>query len=315
MQIIRNYRFCPASAYGSTLVIGKFDAVHKGHQHVIDTALKHASKCKQKLALMTFEPHPATLFKPELQHINILPLSEKIKHLAALGIYFLFIQRFSMEFAKLSAIDFVKIILVDHLKIKHLVVGEDFAFGANREGDAETMHRLAQEFGFKFTSITMQQSDQQNYSSSQIRNYLSTGDITQASVLLGYNYYISGRVIRGAKRGTKIGFPTANIALKNIFRPLLGVYLVKIYIESDSHKFTHWVYYGIANLGSRPTFDETTHCLEVHVFDFNQNIYGKKLKVELLNYIRPQQRFSGIEELTTQIKQDIKLAKQYLSSL
>lgn len=308
MQIIRHFQHCPPSALGSTLVIGKFDAIHLGHQYVIGEALKNAKSCGQKLAILTFKPHPAAFFKPECDSICILPFAEKIKRLAALSVDFLFIQRFNQEFAALSAVDFVGNILVDQLKIKHLIVGEDFAFGAKREGNINTARQLAIQFDFKITTLPLYGTEQQ-HSSSQIRNYLSRGEIDHASKLLGYNYYLAGRVIHGAERGKTIGCPTANITLNHVFKPLFGVYCVRISIACDPR-----ICYGVANLGAKPTFDENTCLLEVHIFDFDLEIYGKKLKVELLRYIRPQQKFASIEELKAQIGRDINEARQFIQS-
>lgn len=310
MQILRYSRCCPNLAHGSILTIGKFDAIHLGHQHLLNIALQEASKGKKKLIVMTFEPHPLTVLKSDTRNIRILPLSEKIKRLADMGVDFLFIQKFTKDFANLSADDFVKKILVDDLKINHLLVGEDFVFGKNREGNIAVASQLARKYNFNFTAVPLHEMDQINYSSSQIRAYLSTGNIQKASSLLGYNYYICGRVCAGNKRGKKIGFATANISLNDIFYPICGVYAVKIYIDSEQQ-----TYYGVANLGAKPTFNENSHVLEVHIFDFNREIYGKKLKVELLSYLRSQRKFENMEELHKQIKLDVKLAKNYLYAL
>lgn len=310
MRIVRSYQLCSPNEYNCTVIIGNFDAVHKGHQHII-TQAKAIAKLhnNSKVAILTFEPHPAVVVKKSNGNIRILPLSEKIRHLANAGIEVLFLQRFSQDFANLSAADFIKEVLVDKLKVAHLVVGQNFRFGANKAGDVQTLKDLGKKQGIGVSIIDLLETSIDTYSSSQIRHYLKNGDIESANRILGYNYYITGKVIKGDNRGKSIGFPTANIALKNILSPLDGVYLVKVYIDGRSK-----TYYGVANIGSAPTFDRADSLLEVHIFDFNEQIYGKKIRVELLKYIRSQQKFNNIDKLILQIQKDVRIAKENIQT-
>jgi len=310
MRIVRNYQLYSPDEQNCTLIIGNFDAVHKGHQHILNEA-KTIGKLHNanKTALLTFEPHPTLVVRKSDENIRILPLSEKIRHLQNAGVEILFLQRFSRNFANLSAAEFFKEVLVDKLKVKHLVVGQNFRFGINKEGNTQTLKDLGKQYGIGVTILDLLGTSNNNYSSSQIRDYLKKGEIESVNRVLGYNYYITGRVIKGESRGKSIGFPTANIALKSILPPLPGVYLVKVYIDAGSK-----TYYGVANIGGAPTFAKTTSLLEVHIFDFNEQIYGKKVKVELLKYIRAQQKFNNINELILQIQKDVKFAKKILQT-
>jgi riboflavin kinase/FMN adenylyltransferase len=310
MRIVRSYQLYSPDEQNYTLIIGNFDAVHKGHQHILNEA-KAIGKLHNanKITLLTFEPHPAVVIKKSDENIRILPLSEKIRHLQNAGVEILFLQRFSRNFATLSAADFFKEVLVDKLEVSHLVVGQNFRFGINKEGDTQTLKNLGKQYNIGITILDLLGTDNNNYSSSQIRDYLKKGEIESANKILGYNYYITGRVIKGESRGKSIGFPTANIALKNILSPLPGVYLVKVYIDAGSK-----TYYGVANIGGAPTFAKTASLLEVHIFDFNEQIYGKKVRVELLKYIRTQQKFNNINELILQIQKDVKFAKKILQT-
>jgi riboflavin kinase/FMN adenylyltransferase len=305
MKVIRPYQPCPSSAFNSTLVIGNFDAVHKGHQYIINEAYNIAKRSNTTLSLLTFEPHPIVALGYQTSNMRIIPFTEKLRHLANLNIDFLFIQKFNHAFSKITAIDFIKFILIDQLKIKHLVVGDNFTFGFKRQGNIHTITDIAKDLHFQFTAIPLLKSDKEIYSSSNIRKFLQNGELQQANQILNYNYYITGRVIRGQQLGKKLGFPTANLFLKDILCPLRGVYIVKVYIDSNPQ-----IYYGVANLGDKPTFNELKDVLEVHILDFNQDIYGKKLKVELLEYLRPSKKFNSIKELILQIQDDIKLANQ-----
>ncbi len=308
MRIVRNYKLCPESEHNCTIIIGNFDAVHKGHQRIISASkiiARHHDHKDSKTAVLTFEPHPVTVIKKNTENIRILPLTEKIKRLANIGVEVLFIQKFNQDFANFSAVDFVKEVLVDNLKASHLVVGQNFRFGVNKEGDAQTLKDLGVQHGFGVSILDLLKTSVDTYSSSQIRHYLKNADIERTNNILGYNYYITGRVIKGDGRGKSIGFPTANVVLKNILSPMSGVYLAKVYIDGSSK-----TYYGVANIGDAPTFGKAEALLEAHILDFNEQIYGKKIKVELLRYIRPQQKFNNVDELILQIQKDVRFAKE-----
>lgn len=304
MKIICLHQSCPEEAYGSTLIIGKFDAIHRGHQHLVNLA----KSIGDKVSLLTFEPNPVLFFHPELRDNQILSFREKIMHLDKKGVEYVFIQKFDQEFSKLTAEEFVEDILIKKLKIANLIVGEDFAFGFKRGGDVHFLAKYQSYFNLHVAGL--QKFSGMQCSTSAIRNYIKNGDLDKASKLLGYRYYIAGKVIHGSKRGRQLGFPTANVKLANILHPNFGVYLVKVYIDGNTQK----MYYGIANLGLKPTFNDTVPMLEVNIFDFAQDIYGKRLKVELLQFIRPQHKFNSVNELISQIGQDVKNAKIILSN-
>jgi riboflavin kinase/FMN adenylyltransferase len=219
----------------------------------------------------------------------------------------LFIQTFDKGFSKITPEDFIEKILVNELKINCLVVGEDFRFGNNRSGTTKLINELAAKHGFEFKSISLLKFAQEIFSSSKIRELLSYGAIDEANNILGYKYFIKNTIIKGKQNGRKIGFPTANLSLENLYKPKRGVYTAIVEIEGRKEK-----YKSIANLGTRPTIDEQ-ELLEVHIFDFNEEIYGKKLKVYLNKYIRPQIKFKNLEELKTQIRIDVQKAKSLLA--
>jgi riboflavin kinase/FMN adenylyltransferase len=310
MRVIRDYKYCPEVAKGALLVIGNFDALHLGHKHLIETAKGIAEREELKLNLMTFEPHPMLFLNPSIKHINIISLDDKIKVLEELGVDFLFLQKFDENFASKTPKKFIEQIS-QHLEIKFLVVGSNFFFGFKKEGNIELLEKISQDYDFSLVSIPILNLETgQKISSSAVRDYLMRGDITNASRILGYNYFISGEVISGKQVGRKIGFPTVNIDFGDLLVPKFGVYTASIYIKNDECR-----YFGVANLGARPSFDKHDPSLEMHIFDFDKDILGKNVKIMLHEYIREQKKFSSLENIASQIYKDKIKAQQYFDSM
>lgn len=281
--------------------IGFFDGVHQGHQHVIKTAQRLAKQQERQSAVMTFSPHPSAILRKSNHVVSYLtPLAEKQSILEDMGVDVLYVIAFNQTLAKLAPIEFIGHFIVQ-LGIKHLVSGFDFTYGYKGEGNADTLIKDSKgKFGV--TIIDKCSSDNIKISSSRIRQLLQEGDVQTASQLLGRPLVTSGYVIKGDQRGRTIGFPTANIMVKpDYITPKIGVYAVKIQ-RADQ------VWLGMANLGYNPTFEHDHKVekvkLEVHLFDFDQSIYGEELSIEWYEFIRSEQKFTGIEQLVVQLKQD-----------
>lgn len=287
----------------SVLTIGNFDGVHLGHNQIINRVIEIARQKNMLATILTFEPHPILLFKPELaRDFRLTSLAQKLKIFANKKIDRTIIIPFNRDFAELSAKDFIKTILVDALNVKHLVIGYDFIFGKNREGNLQLLEEESKRYGFNIINIAALKKDEEIYSSSLIRNYIRNGKIKEANQALGENFTIEGIVNNGKKLGRTIGFATANIKAKpHIIKPKFGVYKVRINIAGIN-------YDAIMNFGLRPTVSSALEPLyEVHIFNFNQEIYGKKVKVELLDFIREEKKFSSIDDLKKQIAIDVDL--------
>jgi riboflavin kinase/FMN adenylyltransferase len=308
MQIARNiFEIHNSDPY--VCALGNFDGLHYGHRHLLETARKIASQNNCKFAVMTFEPHPAIFFKRS-ENIRILPLELKLEELKELDSDMVIIQDFDNEFAQISAKTFVEKILLKHLNIKHIVIGHDFIFGRNRTGNAEFLNKMAKEHNFGFTQISSQQCKQNNlvYSSSEIRKAIKAGNMRLATSLMGREYTIFGQIKRGNNIGKELGYQTANIDLADHVRPKYGVYAVKVIIKETE-------YHAVANFGLRPTvIDSSEEVLEIHIFDFNETIYGELMKVSFIDFIRQERKFASKSDLVQQIANDCDKAKMILAS-
>jgi len=310
MRVIRDYKYCPEIAKHSLLVIGNFDSLHLGHKYLIHSAKEIAKKEGLKVNVMTFDPHPILFFNPEVKNINIISSQDKVSILEGLDINFLFLQKFNQELSEKSSKEFVED-LVSYLGVKHIVIGENFFFGVNKTGNVEFLQSYAKQLGFEVTVVPLLIPDSIHpISSSTIRDCLIRGKINEASKMLGYNYFISGEVIVGRKIGREMGFPTINLSLEGLLVPRFGVYTASIRIENDIKK-----YFGVVNLGPRPTFNEQEPLLEMHILDFNKDILGKNVKIMLHEHIRDQKKFASIKDLASQISKDKIKAQEYFSSL
>lgn len=289
-----------------SIALGYFDGVHLGHQEVIKEAKKQADKKGLSAAVMTFDPHPSVVLGRNVQHVQyITPLTEKIKLIEGLGIDYLFIVNFSLDFANLLPQEFIDQYIIG-LNVKHVVAGFDYTYGRMGKGTMETLPFHSRE-EFTNTVVPKFVDSNEKVSSTRIRSLLREGETALLPKLLGRFYTTTGVVIHGDKRGRTIGFPTANIELNQEYIiPRLGVYAVKIKID-------HVWYNGVCNVGIKPTFNQSksTPSVEVHIFDFEENIYGKEATVEWHRFIRNEQKFSGLEELVAQIQQDKLTAIKY----
>ena len=294
------------------MAIGNFDGLHKGHQTVINEAGAIARARAKKLAVMTFEPHPDNLFKSATDPFRLTSIRIKTRLIEALNVDDLLIQHFDFEFAKLSANDFIEEILVKNLAASHVVAGYDFCFGQMRKGNCDTLLKLGREKGFAFTAVPkVVDENGAVYSSTCIRQALKTGNVLNATEMLGHAFELEGRVEHGDARGRQLGFPTANLHLGDFLRPAIGVYAIRAGVDLGPQ--TKWLE-GVANFGRRPTFHAKDDVvLEAHLFDFDGDLYGKHLRVELIDYIRTEQKFDGLEALKSQISKDCKKAREILS--
>ena len=310
MRIYRHYDALPADARGAAVAIGNFDGVHPGHQTVIHEAGLIAGDMCRPWAVLTFEPHPRAFFTPGFEPFRLTPFRSKAQRIAELGADLLIVQRFDKAFSSLPAEDFGNTVLVDGLGAGHVVSGYDFVFGHKRGGNCELLLAMGAKKGFGFTAVNAQtDSFGEAFSSTRVRERLGDADPRGAAAILGRDFEIEGRVARGEARGKSIGFPTANIPLGAYLRPALGVYAVRAAIEQENGEI--WLD-GVANIGVRPTFGGDGVVLEVFLFDFDDDLYGKRLRVRLVDFLRPEKKFDGVDDLKAQIAQDSAKAQKIL---
>jgi riboflavin kinase/FMN adenylyltransferase len=282
----------------AVVTMGTFDGVHLGHQQIfkdiVNTAIQHQSKS----VVITFDPHPRKVLNPSVQIPLINTLEEKIELLAQTKIDYLIVIHFDKQFSELSSLDFITEILVNKIGCTQLVIGYDHHFGKNREGSFEYLKNNGHLFGFEVKEISAQKVNETKISSTAIRQYVIDGEIQKANQLLNYPYTLTGTIINGEKIGRTIGFPTANFQVSNEkLLPKIGVYLAKIEIENNS-------FFGMLNIGNKPTFGSNLLSIEIHIFDFNQDIYNKKAKLLLYQRIRDEIAFNNVNELVYQLEKD-----------
>lgn len=282
------------------LTIGTFDGVHLGHQSILSHLKNTAKNIGGETVVFTFHPHPRIALNPDDHGLELIQqLDDRIKKLERLGIDHLILFPFTKEFSRLTATEFVRNILVNQLHIHTLTIGYNHHFGRNREGSIELLTELAPVYGFFVDEIPAFVESEKSVSSTKIREAISDGDVQQAQSFLGEVYHFSGVVVEGDKIGNKIGFPTANINVSKLqLIPKKGVFAVKV-------KFNGQIIKGMMNIGNRPTIsDNGERRVEIHLFDFSENIYGKDLVVYLIDRVREEKTFESIEALTEQLKQD-----------
>lgn len=293
------------------ITIGTFDGVHLGHQKIIENLVQKAKEVGGESVLMTFSPHPRMVLFPDSHNLQLIQTeAEKLKKLAITGIENCIIFPFTFEFSRLSAMEFVRDILVNTLNIDTIIIGYDHQFGRNREGNIQYLKDVSSIYDFHAVEIPAQEIDAVNVSSTKIRRAILEGEIELANQYLGNPYILTGTVIQGNQLGRTIGFPTANIHVEDGTKiiPGNGVYLVKI-----NHGNNHLN--GVMNIGTRPTVSEVVEIrIEIHIFDFNQEIYDQELAIEVLKKIRNEKKFDSIEQLSKQIEQDVLFATEYFSS-
>jgi riboflavin kinase/FMN adenylyltransferase len=293
-------------------VLGNFDGLHRGHQGVIARGAALARDLGAPLSVLTFEPHPRRVFRPDDPPFRLTPLRIKERQLDALGVDVLVIAHFDAAFLHRSAENFVSEVLVGGLAARHVVAGDAFRFGHGRQGDMALLARLGREHGFDVTGVgLMLDEDGVALSSTRVRKALEGGRPREAAAVLGRAWEIEGRVEVGDRLGHILGFATANLSLADYLRPALGVYAVRAGI--DSGQATQWRD-GVANLGRRPTLDGQDERLEVHLFDVDEDLYGRHLRVRLIDYLRPERRFATLEALKAQIAVDVGRARDLLAA-
>ncbi len=308
MRIFHDWRTLPSDAHGATVALGNFDGVHLGHVHLIRAA--HAARPDAPLAVLTFEPHPRELFRPDDPPFRLTLSAERADALAALGVGLLYELPFSHDFSLMPAESFVADVLHKGLGARHLVCGPDFAFGHRRGGDTGFLAARAEALGMGLTLVPLVSDAQGPLSSSRIRRALQDGYPERATAELGRAWTIRGEVAHGDARGRTIGFPTANIALGRHLEPARGVYAVTARLPDGS------VRKGVANIGRRPTVNTGIESrLEVNVFDFDGDLYGAELAVALHSYIRAEVRFPSLDALTAQIAADATEARRLLDPI
>lgn len=311
MQVLRHHSPVPASLQGGVYALGNFDGVHLGHQIVIGKARDVARETSAPLGVLVFEPHPKQFFFPDEPFFRLTPFRAKARLLKSFGVDILAALPFDAAMSQRHADQFVRDVLVNGLHVAHVVAGYDFRFGKGRDGDASTLVEMGKQLGFGVSIVEEVSHSGEAYSSTRIRERLAAGDPRGAAELLGHWWTVETHVMGGDKRGRTIGFPTANLALEDHVQPALGVYAVRVEIEDGPHQ---GLYDGVANFGRRPTFDKKDVILEVHLFDFEGDIYGHHMAVSFIDYLRNEKKFSGLDELKAQIALDSAKAREILAA-
>lgn len=304
MKLLRGLKHIPAFTNGTVATIGNFDGVHLGHQALLAQLKAQSRELKLPLVVLLFEPQPGEFFLTSQAPARLSTLREKLDILKKCEVDYVYCLSFKKSLAAMDPADFVESYLFSLLQVKYLLIGEDFRFGRNRLGDIELLKSKAQQSGCLVGAFSDFSLLNQRVSSTKIRNFLARGELPQAATLLGRPYSLCGRVIAGDGRGRQWGFPTANLAMRRLSLPLTGVFCVQVRRANGD------MVSGVANLGRRPTVDGTKNILEVHLFDFNQSLYGEMLQVYFLYKLREEIKFSSIEALIAQIKDDIAVARK-----
>lgn len=316
---MRNHKTIPLKIFNSIndfssnkktiLTLGTFDGVHIGHKKILEKVTQGTENSKYESLVLTFFPHPRMVLQEqsEIKLLNTIP--EKIELLEGIGIENLIVHPFDETFSRLTAEDFVETVLVGKLNIKKIIIGHDHRFGRNRTANIDDLIEYGHKYGFEVEQISVQEINAISVSSTKIRQALSDGDMTLANNYLDYEYFISGSVVKGKQLGRTIGFPTANLHIEEGYKliPKNGAYIVKSSIDNK-------VVHGIMNIGFNPTVKSEKLAIEVHFIDFNEDLYDKKITVSLLHYLRPEQKFDSLNDLTTQLNFDKKTAINYIAN-
>jgi len=307
MHVHKNLAKISSPFPNAVVTIGNFDGVHLGHQALFHEVIEKADAIGGTSVAITFDPHPIRVLKGNGDPPLLTRFEQKVELIARSGIAELVCIPFTPEFASLSAEAFVKDILLRTIGMKAIVTGKDYTFGKNRSGTIDLLKSLATQYGFEvIVSDWILHSGEERISSTKIREYILAGEMDAARKMLGRHYQISGTVISGRNRGAKLlGFPTANIALHDEVCPKTGVYAVTV-------ECLEKVFWGVANIGYSPTFDDNLFTIEIHILDFHNDIYGKNIRVNIVERIRDEQKFASLNELTDQIRKDIHVARNIL---
>ena len=291
---------------GAIVTIGNFDGVHLGHQHIFRKVVREARQHKSKAVVITFEPHPKMVLHPERKPFYLITtLEEKIARIEDTGVDGLLLVPFSLEFSKTTAREFICSILWDKLRIKKIYIGHDYTFGRGKEGNEAYLASFGEKLGFTVEVISAFKVGDAVISSTLTRNAILEGRVQEAARFLGRPYNLSGLVIGGHQRGRNLGFPTANLSPDKVLIPKRGIYAVRLLLADKPNQ-------GVLNIGFNPTFSDNALSVEVHIFDFNEDIYGKRLEVLFIDRIRDEMKFDGPAQLVDQIRRDVKRAREIL---
>lgn len=307
MELIRGIHNIRPRHHGCVLTIGNFDGVHLGHQALLRQLKKEGQRLGLPTMVMIFEPQPLELFAPEKAPARLTRLRDKCKYLAQVGIDFLLCVNFDTPFSTIGAEDFISQLLVDRLGVKFLMVGDDFRFGAQRQGNISLLKAAGEKLGFAVANTESFCESGKRISSTMIRHALRDDNLAMVESLLGRPYSICGRVVHGDELGRTIGFPTANLPMKRLVTPVKGVYAVEVLGLGDKPLP------GVANIGTRPTVSGVRQQLEVHLLDIDMDLYGRHLEVIIREKIRNEQRFASLDALKQQIENDAVDARKYFA--
>lgn len=292
------------------LTLGTFDGVHLGHRKILERLIQNVENGKQESLVLTFFPHPRMVLKGQSEIKLLNTISEKIDLLEKMGIENLVIHPFDEVFSKLTAEEFVKTVLVDQFHIQKIIIGHDHRFGRNRTANINDLIDFGEQYDFEVEQISVQEIDDISISSTKIRTALLEGNIAMANDYLGYNYFLTGTVFKGKQLGRTIGFPTANLHIQDDHKliPKKGVYIVKSSINQKT-------VFGMMNIGFNPTVEGKNLSIEVHFFDFSADLYDQEIKISLLEYLRPEQKFASVDLLIEQLKKDMQFSLTYIKGL
>ena len=292
------------------LTLGTFDGVHVGHRKILEKLTQNAENGKQESLVLTFFPHPRMVLKGKSEIKLLNTLSEKIDLLEKMGIENLVIHPFDETFSKLTAEEFVKTVLVEQFHVQKIIIGHDHRFGRNRTANIDDLIDFGKQYDFEVEQISVQEIDAISISSTKIRTALMEGNITLTNEYLGYNYFLTGIIAKGKQLGRTLGFPTANLQIQENYKliPQNGVYIVKSSLNGK-------IVFGMMNIGFNPTVEGKHLSIEVHYFDFDADLYDQEVKVSLLEYLRPEQKFDSVDLLKEQLEKDKIASLAYINGL
>lgn len=295
-------------AYPTAITIGTFDGVHVGHRKILERLIDNAAVLGLKSAVLTFFPHPRMVLQQDVSIQLLNTVEEKERIMKDLGLDYLIVHPFTKKFSRLSATEFVEDVLVGDLNVKKIIIGYDHRFGRNRNADINDLRAFGKEFHFEVEEISAQEVDDVSVSSTKIRKALEEGDIQTANTFLGYKYMLSGTIVRGKGLGKKLDFPTANLSIPETYKliPKDGVYVVSSLINGIT-------VYGMMNIGFNPTFEGEMRTIETNFFDFDQNIYGQYLQIDIIDRIRDEYKFGSVEILKAQLRKDREVSLSIIS--
>lgn len=307
MMVVHGHTHVPVNARGAVVAIGNFDGVHRGHQALLKEAVAKAKVLERASAVMVFEPHPREFFQPNETHFRLTPLTAKLALFEALGLKLAFVEHFDVHLASMTANEFIERVLVAGYGVAHVIIGYDFFFGHKRGGNPELMMAAGEELGFGVTVVPPVAEAGEVFASSSVRLHLAQGDVKGAEYMLGRPWHVSGKIVGGAKIGSGLGYPTANVAMPKGTSLGHGIYAVRATVDGRTFD-------AAAYLGTRPTFDDGMPVLEVFLFDFDGDIYGKEMHVDFIEFIRGDRKFHSSEALVAQMNEDVAKAKAVLAA-